>query len=161
MMIIGNGYSIKEIKLNSNVGRLARIGFAEFRGSNNIEQKVGMDITINRVKSSRYPNTFNEVINQPWQYSSLNDNDPNKKFYESPIQQIKSSESIEQAWIRSVSNSLSIISGANRGISKGATLYYSPRSMVPKDSEPNWNFRVIKEIHVEGIRKSHLKLFKE
>ncbi len=156
----GNGFSVNEVDFDSDLSALARIGYAEFRGSNNTEQQVGMDITLNRVESDRYPNTLNGVIEQPWQYSSLNEGDPNKNFYENPSSTFTNSAN-RNAWVRSVSNSISILNGTDRGISKGATLYYSPRSMVPKNSQPNWNFNILTEVNVPGVRSSHLKLFKE
>ena len=157
----GDGFSVSEISLDSDISQLARIGFAEFRGSNSTEQKVGMDITVNRVESGRYPNTLEGVIKQPWQYSSLNKGDPNKAFYENPHSKTSGSPVNQNAWVRSVSNAISVLNGTDRGISQGATLYYSPRSMIPKNSLPRWNFSILEEVQVEGIRSSHIKLFRE
>ena len=69
------------LDLGSQIGLLARIGFAEFRGSNTIEQQVGMDITLNRVGQKGFRLTLEGVIRQPWQYSSLNSGNPNKPFF--------------------------------------------------------------------------------
>ncbi|MGB3452680.1 MAG: RHS repeat-associated core domain-containing protein [Moheibacter sp.] len=156
----GDGFSVTEIGFDSDLSLLARIGYAEFRGANDTEQKVGMDITLNRVESERYPNTLKEVIEQPLQYSSLNEGDSNKPYYENPAGTLTNRDN-RNAWIRSVSNSFSILNGSDRGISKGATLYYSPRSMIPKNSLPKWNFKKLKEITVPGVRSSYLKLYKE
>ncbi len=156
----GDGFYVTEVGFDSDLSTLARIGYAEFRGSNNTEQQVGMDITLNRVGSDRYPNTLSGVIEQPRQYSSLNEGDPNRAFYENPASTLTNPAN-RNAWVRSVSNSMSILNGTNRGISQGATLYYSPRSMVPRNSKPNWNFNILTEINVQGVRSSHLKLFRE
>ena len=53
------------INLNDDIGQLARIGYAEFRGGNSTEQLAGMDIVMNRVKSDKFPNTIEGVIVQP------------------------------------------------------------------------------------------------
>ena len=68
---LGKQTSISEINLNDDIGQLARIGYAEFRGGNSTEQLAGMDIVMNRVKSDKFPNTIEGVIVQPWQFSSL------------------------------------------------------------------------------------------
>jgi hypothetical protein len=52
------------------------------------------------------------------------------------------------------------MSGEDRGISQGATLYYSPRSMKPSNSMPNWNFKILTELTDSRVRTSHLKFFK-
>jgi spore germination cell wall hydrolase CwlJ-like protein len=149
---------VNEVDNSSDLSLLSRIGYAEFRGSNSKEQQVGMYITMNRVKDKKYPNTLEKVIRQPWQYSSLNKNDPNKKYFDDPASTL-SNKANKDAWIRSVSNAISIIYGDNRGISQGATLYYSPRSMIPPNSLPKWNFNILQEINITGIRSSHLKIY--
>lgn len=155
----------EEIDLNSDLGLLARIGYAEFRGSNSTEQQNGMDITLNRVEDSQFPNTLKGVIEQKKQYSSLNIGDPNKKYYDNPESTLsnekgKTIKHNRDAWIKSISNSILVSKGDKRGISQGAVLYYSPRSMKPKGSTPGWNFKILEEVRVEGVRETHLKMFK-
>jgi RHS repeat-associated protein len=159
--IIENG----RMDMDSDMGLLIRIGYAEFRGSNSTEQQIGMDITLNRVDDSKYPNTLKGVIKQPYQYSSLNKNDPNKRYFDNPAgtmenQKGKKIESNRNAWLKTISNAISILNGDKRGISQGATMYYSPRSMKPANSTPKWNFNILQEIKVNGVRESHLKLYK-
>ena len=146
--------------LSSDAGMLARIGFAEFRGSNDIEQQVGMDIVLNRVLDSKFPNSVEGVIIQKKQFSSLNEGDPNKDYYLNPNNHIGDSENINtDAWIRSISNALKVYKGVKRGVSKGALLYYSPRSM--KDGKkPKWNFSKLQEIKIDGVRETHIKTYK-
>jgi RHS repeat-associated protein len=155
----GDGYSVKEADMNSDLGLLSRIGYAEFRGSNNVEQQVGMDITLNRVSNNKFPNTLSEVITQPFQYSSLNSGDPNKVYYDNPAGMLTNNVNM-YAWIKTVSNAISVMYGNSRGISQGATLYYSPRSMKPQNAMPKWNFDLLQEVNVDGARKSHIRLFK-
>jgi RHS repeat-associated protein len=163
--INGKGYAVNEVSMESDLGLLARIGYAEFRGSNNTEQQVGMDITLNRVDDSKFPNTLQEVIEQPKQYSSLNANDPNKKYFDDPASTLVNSkgnlnETNHNAWVKSVSNAIQVLEGDKRGISQGAILYYSPRSMSPANSMPKWNFKLLQENTAQGVRTSHLRFFK-
>ena len=164
--------SISEINLNSNIGQLARIGYAEFRGGNSTEQLVGMDIVMNRVESDKFPNTIEGVITQPWQFSSLNKNDNNRIFYTNPSETLKIQSGKHKgeldklnhnAWVRSLSNAIKVYKGSERGISKSALLYYSPRSMSRDKNGnptiPKWDFNKLKEIYVAGVRASYIKMY--
>ena len=164
--------SISEINLNSNIGQLARIGYAEFRGGNSTEQLVGMDIVMNRVESDKFPNTIEGVIKQPWQFSSLNKNDNNRIFYTNPSETLKIQSGKHKgeldklnhnAWVRSLSNAIKVYKGSERGISKSALLYYSPRSMSRDKNGnptiPKWDFNKLKEIYVAGVRPSYIKMY--
>ena len=146
------------INLNDDIGQLARIGYAEFRGGNSTEQLAGMDIVMNRVESDKFPNTIEGVIVQPWQFSSLNKNDNNRIFYTDPnktlkIQSGKHKGELDKlnhnAWVKSLSNAIKVSNGSKRGISKSALLYYSPRSMT-KDKKgnptlPKWDFSKLRK----------------
>ena len=169
---LGKQTSISEINLNDDIGQLARIGYAEFRGGNSTEQLAGMDIVMNRVKSDKFPNTIEGVIVQPWQFSSLNKNDNNRIFYTNPsktlkIQSGKHKGELDKlnhnAWVKSLSNAIKVSNGSKRGISKSALLYYSPRSMT-KDKKgnptlPKWDFSKLKEIYVDGVRTSYIRMY--
>ena len=157
---LGPGYSVDEVDMDSEIGLLARIGFAEFRGSNDAEQQAGMDITLNRVESDKFPNTLEGVIADEGQYSSLEEGDPNKPFFDNPVSQLKSSTVNERAWVKSVSNAIKVLRGGKRGISNGAVLYYSPRSMSPRYSKPDWNFSNLQQVDIKGARTSHIKAYK-
>ena len=169
---LGKQTSISEINLNDDIGQLARIGYAEFRGGNSTEQLAGMDIVMNRVESDKFPNTIEGVIVQPWQFSSLNKNDNNRIFYTNPsktlkIQSGKHKGELDKlnhnAWVKSLSNAIKVSNGSKRGISKSALLYYSPRSMT-KDKKgnptlPKWDFSKLKEIYVDGVRTSYIRMY--
>lgn len=124
-----------QIYLNSDIGKLARIGFAEFRGAQTMD-----DVLI------------------PGQYTSLQQGDPNKVFFDHPHSQASNNVLNQGAWTRSVSAALRVGNG-NSGITQGATHYFSPRSMRPRGSVPNWADPK-KEINIDGIRKSHMRIFK-
>jgi len=150
----------KVINLNSDIGILARIGYAEFRGGNKIEQLAALDVVMNRVASVAYPNTVEAVVTQRHQFSSLGKNDSNKPFYFDPYGQVRLNSANFMAWTRAVSSALSIAKGGYRGITQGAILYYSPRSMVPANSKPTWNFNLLREVLIKGIRQHYMRLYK-
>ena len=42
----------------------------------------------------------------------------------------------------------------------GAVLFYSPDSMKPKGSEPRWNFSLLTEITIQGIKSNKFRFFR-
>ena len=66
------------MRLTNAQDLLARTIFGEARG----EGRAGMEavawVVMNRVNSSRYPNTVAGVVFQEWQFSAFNTNDPNR-----------------------------------------------------------------------------------
>ena len=148
-----------EITMNCDLGMLSRIIYAEFRGQSNIEQQICADIVLNRVEDSRFPNTISEVITAEHQFSSLNRNDANWQYYYDPKSTLTNSSNIK-AWRNCVSNAISVYNGYARGISCGATLYFSPRSMSPKGSMPKWNFKVLQEVHPRNVNESNIRCYK-
>ena len=62
-----------------------------------------------------------------------------------------------------LSNAIKVYKGSERGLSKSALLYYSPRSMS-RDKKgnptiPKWDFNKLKEIYVAGVRASYIKMY--
>lgn len=127
---------------------------------------------MNRVESDKFPNTIEGVITQPWQFSSLNKNDNNRIFYTNPSETLKIQSGKykgeldklnHNAWVRSLSNAIKVYKGSERGISKSALLYYSPRSMSRDKNGnptiPKWDFNKLKEIYVAGVRASYIKMY--
>ena len=41
----------------------------------------------------------------------------------------------------------------------GAVLYYSPESMVPKGSVPPWNFVELKEVIIQDVPTTSLRVY--
>ena len=147
-----------EITMNSDIGMLSRLIYAEFRGQSCVEQRVCADIVLNRVDNSRFPNTVPEVITQKSQFSALNKNDKNRRYYENPASTLTNSSNID-AWRSCVSSAISVFNGFLRGVSCGATLYFCPQSMRPKGSLPQWNYKILQEVYPLGVN-SNLRCFK-
>lgn len=53
-----------------------------------------------------------------------------------------------------------ICDGREKDITKGSLWYYSPKSMRPKGSKPNWNFSKMKEVKIKGISKQSFRFYK-
>ena len=147
-----------EILPQSDIGQLARIAFAEFRGQSDIEQQLVADIVLNRVNDSRYPNTAISVINQDAQFTSTTDVN-NKDYYHNPEKKLNNTPNIN-AWRRCVSNAISVYNGFTRGISKGAVLYFSPNSMGSKQALPKWNFNLLQETTPSSVDANNIRCFK-
>ena len=153
-----NGYS-DALDLKGNVGMLARLGFAEFRGSSEKDMEAGLDVTKNR-KDKHFlgANSYNEVM-VPGQYSSLNNNDPNYSYFYNPYGHANSNKWDRAGWIKSVSTAIGVNNGLS-GISQGALNYYSPMSM-PKDRSrwPSWIFKM-KPVNIPGTNPQEITVLK-
>lgn len=145
--------------MDSDVGMLSRLLYAEFRGQSDAERKVCADIVMNRVDHKSYPNTIAGVITEKNQFSSLNKGDINRKYYEDPSNTLNNSSNV-RAWRNCVSIAISAYNGYSRGISLGATLYFSPRSMIPKGSFPKWDFSILQEVYPKNVDPMSMRCFK-
>ena len=154
--LLNSDKRIYKIKMDDKVGMLARVGFAEFRNGNESEITAAYDITLNRINGKNYPNTLQGVIEQQSQYSFWYDD--NLDYYKTPYKKITKNTIDYNAWTKVVSASIKIINGIGRGVTHGATLYYSPRSM--NGAEPKWDFTKLAEESVEGVREDYMKIYR-
>lgn len=119
----------------------------------------------NRVESSRFPDSYEKVAEQKsntkcgivYQFSSVDYYDKSSWRYSNPLSTTNQSE--RTAFANSVSAAIKIFNGEN-GITNGASLYYSPKSMVPKNSAPGWNFNLLQEITIPDISTNSFKFYK-
>jgi N-acetylmuramoyl-L-alanine amidase len=95
---------------------LARNIYYEARGENTKAQIAVANVTLNRVKHSKYPNTICKVIYQPYQFSWTTNY---KRPHESQVD-IK-------AWRKAVKIAKNAINGKYKDVTKGATHYHSVR----------------------------------
>lgn len=92
-----------------------------------------------------------------YQFSSVNPSDNSNWRYATPTSTNKQSE--KTAFAKSVSAAIKITN--NKGnITNGALLYYSPKSMVPKNTSPKWNFNILTEQNVQGVSKQSFRFYK-
>jgi spore germination cell wall hydrolase CwlJ-like protein len=145
--------------MNSDLGKLARVIFAEARGENQASKEAVGDVIRNRVLSSRYPNTYTGVITQRYAFSSLLRGDANRPYYDNPYD-FTSNRANRSAWQNSLTAAYKAYHNMS-GISQGALLYYSPRSMLPTNSMPSdWDFDQLQEIFINGIEPCKFSFYK-
>ena len=88
-----NGQKYNQIGLNSELGYLSRIIFAEAGGQNLASKEAVGDVMKNRVESPKFPDTYKEVAEQKittkkgidiYQFSSVSPKDPSNWRYSTP-----------------------------------------------------------------------------
>lgn len=120
--------TIKEAKDFARLFILALCIWREARGES-FRGKLLVGFTIkNRVKDPRWPNTYEGVITQRWQFSAFNPSDPNAILYpstgaENPLEDAAWLECVKAA--ETVLNSTSSMTSANH--------YYA------KNINPSWS----------------------
>jgi hypothetical protein len=151
-----NGYNFSEIDLNSDLGKLGRIIYAEGGGEPNQIQRAIGEVVSNRVNSKRFPNSYSEVIEQKSQFTATQSNRPESWRYHNPR---STSNKIEKtAFANSMANAIKIFyNGSN--ILDRADHYYSPISMRPPYSEPKW-IKGMTETTPNYINKKSFRSFK-
>ena len=131
----------------AEVDLLARLIYTETRGDSLEAQRAVANVVMNRKKcGGKYPSTLAGVINQPKQFSSRNQNDPNFRFYS---EQIDDDQFKTQIW----KVSEEAIDGKLADNTGGAILYYSP-----KIESPRWTSEA--EFSIEIGRKRFYRLGK-
>jgi len=155
-----------QISMDSDKGITARVIYAEARGQNDLAKEVVGDIIYNRVHSKRtyndnykLPNTFTNVILQDKQFTSTSDGEPNQPAFLDPQTHYQNNPIRERAFASSMSAAIKTVNGHSL-ITQGAELYFSPMSMVPRNSKPRWNFNVLDEVKVEGINPNEFRMFR-
>ena len=122
--------------LKKDIYLLARIIFAEAAGES-YQGKVAVGCVIrNRVKDSRWANTYREVIYQPHQFSGVNS--PlwylfSRPYWQTPKEKEARQECLEIAEKIILNKVPDITGGANKvpDITGGANHYYNPKKVHP------------------------------
>ena len=158
--------SYSQIDLNSAEGHLSRIIYSEAGGENQASKEAVGDVMKNRVESSKFPNTYEGVAEQKtttkkgvdlYQFSSVNPKNASNWRYSDPLS--TKSQVERTAFANSISVGIKVFYNGS-GITNGALLYYSPKSMTPKLSVPNWDFNLLKETTPSGISTESFKFYK-
>lgn len=118
-------------------------------------------IIMNRVKDKTHDfknyNTVTKVIKQPYQFSSYFYKD---RQYLKAKNYLKKRKPKNKRYERLIKAVIPIYKGKKKDITKGALLYYSPKSMNPRGSEPSWDFSKLKEIKIKGIASNNFRFYK-
>jgi len=117
----------------SDVEVMARTIYAEDRSGGTAGMSAVAAVIMNRVKSGRYPGKVKAVCLQNKQFSCWNNQNPNA----STALAVQRGNAI---FDRALSIAASAVTGLYDDPTGGATLYYSPRAMVPAYSLPSWDF---------------------
>ena len=161
-----------EIKLNGEIGTLARIIYAEAGGENYKSKECVGDVMKNRVESSKYPNSYKDVAEQKatiksktsgrtydvYQFSSVDPKDKSNWRYNNPTSTNNKQEKAKFA--ESISAAIKT-TNCSESPTNGATLYFSPKSMPAKRPVPNWNFNKLTEVQPVGVSSNSFRFFKE
>ena len=118
---------------------LARMLFGEARNCTD-EEKIAVAYTaVNRARDKKKWNgeTVREAILKPWQYSCLNNNDPNKSKLMNPMSYDPKS------FERCLTISSNVLASKYEDLSKGATHYFNPNIVTP-----SWATNMIKIGHI-------------
>lgn len=75
--------TITEAKYLARVYLLALCIYREARGEPFYGKLLVANVIKNRVRDSRWPDSYEKVITQPWQFSAFNKNDPNALVFPS------------------------------------------------------------------------------
>ena len=92
---------------------------------------------------------YEAVINQPGQFSAMNSGDPNRAV----VDHVLATGEIS-AGLRDIVEG--VYNGSIGDDTKGALLYYSPRSMNPAYSAPGWDFTQLRLTAFSSARDARL-----
>lgn len=123
---VAHAYSEKEIKcLTNNI-------LYEARGEGVKGMLAVADVTMNRVKSKRFPNTICGVVYQPHQFS----------WTKQPKQRLKSLE-LQVEYVLARQLAIARTKGYHKGLTKGSTFYHN-HSVSPRWASKMKNVKTIK-----------------
>ena len=137
---------------------------SEAIGENTLSQQAVAHVIMNRVDDStrewRHLNTVVDVISQPWAFTGFHLQEPQ---YILAINYLNNRTGDNQLYENLINLVLPIYNRTNTGMEDmtgGSLLFYSPRSMVPAGSTPNWNFGLLEEVIVPGIPSDSFRFFR-
>lgn len=117
----------KEVFAMDNITVLARIIFAEAAGENYLGKVAVAWVVKNRVYSKKFPNTYENVIYQPWQFTGVNSLLWKKTFYPKKLNPRELT-----SWQDAQKIAKEVIEGRISDPTRGADHYYSIIIPIPK-----------------------------
>lgn len=158
---INNKNNKKKNKLTKVQKLFVAVIAGEAIGEGKKSWKAIAHIIMNRVKDKTHDfknyNTVTKVIKQPYQFSSYFYKD---RQYLKAKNYLKKRKPKNKRYERLIKAVIPIYKGKKKDITKGALLYYSPKSMNPRGSEPSWDFSKLKEIKIKGIASNNFRFYK-
>ena len=130
-------------------------------GENKKSWEAVAHIIMNRVKDKKYEfknyNSVTAIIKKGKQFSCYTYNSPQYVAAKKYLNKRKPKNEKYEKMIRTV---IPIYRGRKKDFTKGALLYYSPKSMEPAHSKPDWKFNELKEVKIKGISSESYRFFK-
>lgn len=112
-----------------------------------------MQVIINRSRHRGL--SIYEVVRQPWQFSAFNGYrqplDQEMAVFEAVRQALGAGEAVLEAVARLAAGAMLALPPQCSILPAATYTYWSPRSMVPRDSLPPWDWRVLHCFNVPGI----------
>ena len=123
--------------LNSHdsLNLLTALLWGEARGEDAVGKLAVAHVVNNRRIDNRWPDTFKDVILQPWQFSCFNPGDPNKEQVQIALMPSFDGNWGNLSWRECRWAAQSVISGLCRDFTKGANHYYASSIKTPRWAE--------------------------
>ncbi len=144
-----------------NLSREAKVLIAtvasEAIGENVDSRKAVANAIINRVFSNRFRgNSIEEIVSEPYQFSGFKGNE-----YIKAMDYMNNRDYTNSTYEKLIDQVMDVYCGYEYDTTHGSTLFYSPKSMVPMGSEPQWNFSELQEMYVSpNIDKNAFRFYK-
>lgn len=113
---------------NAEQDCLASAVYFEARGEALLGQLAVADVVLNRVASSKYPNTICEVVEQPWQFSFVN-----------ATGRIPAADRSSEAWLNAVAIARIAQAGTYRAVDSDVLWYHADYV------SPSWGRRLARQ----------------
>lgn len=125
----------KDTLRDSEVLWLARCIYSETKQPHEM-QLVGW-VVRNRVEARRHPDTYEEVVLEPWQFSAFNHNNPKRYRL---MRLSYDDQEAHPVWALALKTAADIYAAneSERLWPRNVLHFYSPRSMRPRGAEPHW-----------------------
>ena len=110
-----------------------------------------MSVVRNRVQHRRYPDTYEGVVTQAYQFSFYNmfiGND-NKEYVFSEVNRLKNFSAERMVVAKFIANQVMSSPKYRAPFNGNVTLFYSPISMGGR--MPSWNWDVVRRLSIAGI----------
>jgi hypothetical protein len=118
---------------------------------------VIMNRAADGIREWRNLNTVTEVVQQPWAFSGVHQQ--SGQFLQA-LEYLNNRTGTDLLYESLIETVLPIYLGIASDTTDGAVLFYSPRSMIPADSMPPWDFNQLTEITIAGINPWYFRFFK-
>jgi hypothetical protein len=150
----------KQNDLTDDEKELVAIVAAEAGAENELSWKAVTYVIMNRLKNKRDvwkdATSVKDVISDKTQFNGFG-----SRNYNLAKDYLKERDGSNEKYERIIQVVMSVYSGRDGSdFTKGAVLFYSPKSMNPPGSRPSWNFDFLDEVVIEGIDSNAFRFYK-